>query len=116
MKPLVVIEFGGWDMPVRYRQTIRAEHEAVRTGAGIFDVSHMGEIEITGEHALTAMNRLITNDLERIADGRALYTAMCLPTGGIVDDLVVYRFSTSRFSFAAMRLIERKTLRGLKRT
>ena len=90
------VEFGGWDMPVRYRQTIQAEHEAVRTGAGIFDVSHMGEIEITGEHALTAMNRLITNDLERIADGQALYTAMCLPTGGIVDDLVVYRFSKSR--------------------
>ena len=90
------VDFGGWEMPVRYQSSIQAEHDAVRQSAGLFDVSHMGEIEITGTDALSAANRLFTNDLERIADGQALYTAMCQPNGGIVDDLVVYRFSRER--------------------
>ena len=86
------VEFGGWEMPVRYQKTIQEEHEAVRTAAGLFDVSHMGEIEIAGEDAVGALNRLVTNDLEAVADGQACYTAMCYPHGGIVDDLVVYRY------------------------
>ena len=80
-------------MPVRYSGTL-GEHEAVRTRAGLFDVSHMGEVVVTGPEALDAVNRLITNDLHRIADGRAQYTAMCTPDGGIVDDLIVYRVSS----------------------
>ena len=90
------VDFGGWEMPVRYQSSIQSEHDAVRQKAGLFDVSHMGEIDITGPNALTAANRLFTNDLENISDGQAMYTAMCRPTGGIVDDLVVYRFSRER--------------------
>lgn len=90
------VEFGGWEMPVRYQTGFQEEHEAVRAGAGVFDVSHMGEVIVTGDDAVGAVNRLITNNLERIADGQAVYTAMCLPTGGIVDDLVIYRFSRQR--------------------
>lgn len=90
------VEFAGWEMPVSYPQGILAEHAAVRERVGVFDVSHMGEVEIRGEDAVLAVNRLITNDLEKIADGQAVYTAMCLPTGGIIDDLVVYRFARDR--------------------
>jgi aminomethyltransferase len=87
------VPFGGWEMAVQFAG-IQPEHDAVRTGMGIFDVSHMGEIEIRGRDALAAVNGLITNDLTRIADGQALYTCMCQPDGGIVDDLVVYRYGT----------------------
>jgi aminomethyltransferase len=79
------VDFGGWEMPVRYETTIQVEHEWVRTAVGLFDVSHMGEIEITGDDVVSALNHLVTNDLERISDGQACYTAMCLPSGGIVD-------------------------------
>ena len=89
------VPFGGWEMAVQFAG-IQAEHDAVRQAAGIFDVSHMGEIEVTGPEALAAVNRLITNDLERIVDGQALYTCMCQPDAGIVDDLVVYRYGTDR--------------------
>ena len=87
------VEFGGWEMPVRYQGSIQEEHDAVRQSAGLFDVSHMGEVEVSGEDAVGALNRLVTNNLEAIADGQACYTAMCYPHGGIVDDLVVYRRS-----------------------
>ncbi|MEE2758119.1 MAG: glycine cleavage system aminomethyltransferase GcvT [Myxococcota bacterium] len=90
------VDFGGWEMPVRYTTTIQAEHQSVRTSAGLFDVSHMGEIEVSGENAVDALNRLVTNDLSRIHDGQACYTAMCLPSGGIVDDLVIYRYSETK--------------------
>jgi len=86
------VDFGGWEMPVQYTG-IQQEHYAVRQHAGIFDVSHMGEVFVTGADAVGAVNTLITNDLDKIADGQACYTAMCNPEGGIVDDLVVYRFN-----------------------
>jgi aminomethyltransferase len=89
------VDFGGWEMPVQYTG-IQAEHEAVRQDLGIFDVSHMGEVDVSGPGALDAVNYIITNDLTQIADTQALYTAMCLPTGGIIDDLVVYRFNPQR--------------------
>lgn len=85
------VDFGGWEMPVQY-VGIQQEHHIVREHAGLFDVSHMGEVIVTGEDAVAAVNALITNDLEQIEDGQACYTAMCTPEGGIVDDLVVYRF------------------------
>ncbi|MCG3174778.1 MAG: Aminomethyltransferase [Myxococcota bacterium] len=91
-----LVEFAGWALPVQYEGVI-AEHKAVRERAGLFDVSHMGEVEVKGPQALDALNRVITNDLNRIVDGQALYTCMCLPNGGIVDDLVVYRFSREHF-------------------
>ena len=86
------VDFGGWEMPVQYIG-IQKEHDAVRSNAGLFDVSHMGEVIVRGADAVAAVNTLITNDLETIVDGQALYTAMCKPDGGIVDDLVVYRIS-----------------------
>lgn len=89
------VEFAGFEMPVQYTG-IMDEHRHVRTAVGVFDVSHMGEVFVEGPDALPALNRIITNDLEKIVDGQALYTAMCLPTGGIIDDLVVYRFSAHK--------------------
>ena len=90
-----MVPFGGWDMPVQYTGVID-EHTTVRTAVGLFDVSHMGEVELTGPRALEVANRIITNDLTQAVDGQALYTAMCRPNGGIVDDLVVYRISSER--------------------
>ncbi|MDX2013740.1 MAG: glycine cleavage system aminomethyltransferase GcvT [Myxococcaceae bacterium] len=87
-----LVDFAGWELPVQYAGLI-AEHEAVRTKAGLFDVSHMGEVEFKGPGALEAANRLITNDLARIADGQAIYSGLLNPEGGFVDDIVAYRFS-----------------------
>jgi aminomethyltransferase len=85
-----LVEFAGWDLPVQY-EGILAEHEAVRTRVGLFDVSHMGEVVFRGAGALEALSRLFTNDLTRIADGQAQYGCLCRDGGGIVDDVVVYR-------------------------
>ena len=85
-----MVDFGAWHMPLQY-EGILAEHRAVREAVGIFDVSHMGEIDFTGPGALAAVQRLITNDAARLVDGRAMYTCVCYPDGGIVDDCIVYR-------------------------
>ena len=85
-----MVEFAGWEMPVQYAGLLE-EHEAVRTRVGLFDVSHMGEVVFRGPRALEALNRLFTNDLSKIADGQAQYGCLCRETGGIVDDVVVYR-------------------------
>ena len=85
-----IIDFGGWAMPVQY-SSILEEHKAVRTGVGLFDVSHMGEVEFVGPGALAAVERLVTNDVRKLVDGQARYTAVCYPDGGIVDDCIVYR-------------------------
>jgi aminomethyltransferase len=90
-----IVPFAGYEMPVQYTGVID-EHTTVRNHVGLFDVSHMGEVEFTGPRALETVNRIITNDLERIEDGQALYTVMCKPEGGIIDDLVVYRFGPER--------------------
>ncbi|MEW6430487.1 MAG: glycine cleavage system aminomethyltransferase GcvT [Myxococcota bacterium] len=87
-----MVDFAGWDMPVQYAGLI-PEHEAVRTAAGMFDVSHMGEIEFRGKGALEEANRLITNDLSRCADGQAVYAGLLNERGGFVDDVVAYRFN-----------------------
>jgi aminomethyltransferase len=85
-----IVPFAGWEMPLSFRG-ITAEHQAVRERVGIFDVSHMGELRIKGEQALSQVNRLITNDLERAKDGQAVYTPCCNEAGTILDDLIVYR-------------------------
>jgi aminomethyltransferase len=85
-----MVEFGGYDMPLQY-SSIREEHVAVRTRAGLFDLSHMGEVRISGDGSETAVQHLITNDLGRVAAGGAVYSVMCNEHGGIVDDVVVYR-------------------------
>lgn len=91
-----MVEFGGWKMPVQYTG-IMEEHRAVRAAAGLFDVSHMGEVEIEGPGALASVQRLITNDAARLQVGGGLYTPMCLPTGGIIDDVTVFRLGERRF-------------------
>lgn len=87
-----IIEFGQWLMPVQYTGIIE-EHEQVRKAAGLFDVSHMGEILVTGPDATSFIQKLITNDIESAKDGQIVYSPMCYPTGGTVDDLLVYKFS-----------------------
>lgn len=85
-------DFGGWDMPIEYTGVV-AEHTAVRTAVGIFDVSHMGKVRIHGPGAVAFLNGLLTNDLDRIGAGQAQYTMLCNESGGVVDDLIVYRWS-----------------------
>lgn len=85
-----MVPFAGWLLPVQYSGVI-AEHMAVRTACGLFDVSHMGEIILRGPDALSNVNRLMTNDFSGMADGQARYSPMCDEAGGIVDDLIVYR-------------------------
>jgi aminomethyltransferase len=87
-----LVPFAGYEMPVQYPAGITAEHNAVRRKAGLFDVSHMGELEVSGPDATALVQRVTVNDASRLTPGRAQYSAMCLPHGGIVDDLVVYRF------------------------
>ncbi len=84
-----MIEFGGWEMPVRYKGII-AEHNVTREKAGIFDVSHMGEILINGDKALDELQYLVTNDVSRLKKGQILYTPMCNNSGGVVDDVLIY--------------------------
>ncbi len=85
-----MVEFAGWEMPVQYAG-ILAEHDAVRKRAGLFDVSHMGEVVFRGPKALEALSRVFTNDLSKTVDGQAQYGCLCRDSGGIVDDVVVYR-------------------------
>jgi aminomethyltransferase len=91
-----MIPFGGWIMPVQYTGIIE-EHEAVRTCAGLFDLSHMGELEVAGAAAAADVQRLVTNDVGHLASGQALYTPMCQESGTIVDDLLVYRTGEDRY-------------------
>ena len=84
-----LVDFAGWEMPVQYR-SILEEHKAVRRGAGLFDVSHMGEADVRGPGALAFLQKLVTNDVSKLYPGRVLYSPMCYPDGGVVDDLLVY--------------------------
>lgn len=83
-------EFGGWEMPLQYSGIVK-EHLAVRSIVGLFDLSHMGEIEVSGQGANELVQKLSTNDVNRLTDGRVLYTLLCNETGGIVDDILIYR-------------------------
>ncbi|CAB1245652.1 aminomethyltransferase (glycine cleavage system protein T) [Ruminococcaceae bacterium BL-6] len=91
-----MIDFGGWLMPVQY-SGILDEHEHVRNAAGLFDVSHMGEIKVEGEGAASYLQKLVTNDLSGAAPGRAIYSPMCYPSGGVVDDLLIYKLSEKSY-------------------
>src|SRR5436190_23767715 len=84
-----MVDFAGWDMPVQYK-SILDEHKAVRTRAGLFDVSHMSEAEVKGPEALIFLQHLVTNDCSKLFSGRMLYTDMCYPYGCVVYDLLVY--------------------------
>ncbi|MBX5469271.1 MAG: glycine cleavage system aminomethyltransferase GcvT [Thermoleophilaceae bacterium] len=91
-----LVAFAGWEMPVQY-EGIRAEHLAVRTAAGLFDVSHMGEIETSGPDAERFLQRLLSNDVGRIPEGGAQYALLCREDGGVIDDLFTYRLGPDRF-------------------
>lgn len=91
-----MVEFGGWDMPVEYTGIID-EHLAVRTQAGLFDVSHMGQIEIAGADALAAVQWISSNDASKLADGQIQYSALTTPEGTFVDDILVYRMTAEHF-------------------
>lgn len=88
-----MVEFGGWDMPVQYAAGTLTEHLRTRTHAGLFDVSHMGEIDVRGSDAIGFVNRLTSNDAARLVDGQAQYSALTTPEGTVIDDLLVYRFA-----------------------
>lgn len=89
-------DFGGWEMPVEYSGIIE-EHQAVRKQCGLFDVSHMGEILISGENAAKSVQKIITNDIQKLESGRILYTPICNENGGIIDDLLVYCLKDNEF-------------------
>jgi len=91
-----MVPFGGWDMPVEY-SGITAEHMAVRTAAGLFDVSHMGEVEIAGKGALEAVQHITSNDASKLQIGQIQYSGLTTPAGTFVDDLLVYRFGPSHY-------------------
>jgi aminomethyltransferase len=89
------VDFGGWEMPVQYTGIIE-EHTAVRQHVGLFDVSHMGEIELRGPQAIAVCQALTVNDLGRLRDGQAQYSLLCRPNGGVVDDIMVHRLGSER--------------------
>ncbi|MGN6430470.1 MAG: glycine cleavage system aminomethyltransferase GcvT [Gaiellaceae bacterium] len=91
-----MVPFAGWEMPVQYEGVI-PEHKAVRNDCGVFDVSHMGELEVEGPRAGALLQALLSNDIDRLEDGRAQYTLLTNEAGGIVDDLIVYRLSPFRY-------------------
>ncbi len=91
-----LVEFGGWEMPVQY-SSILEEHQAVRTRAGLFDVSHMGEFKVEGQGALAFLQYLVPNDVARLAINQALYTQLCLPTGNVLDDLLIYHLAEQHY-------------------
>jgi aminomethyltransferase len=88
-----MVEFGGWDMPVQYPAGTVNEHLRTRTHAGLFDVSHMGEIEVRGPDAIAFVNKLVSNDAAKLVDGQAQYSALTTPQGTVIDDLLVYRIA-----------------------
>lgn len=93
-----MVPFAGWEMPVQYTGVID-EHLAVRNECGLFDVSHMGEIEVSGPVARDYVRRIMTNDIDRVVDGQCQYTLLCYDSGGVVDDCIVYRYSSDRYLF-----------------
>src|SRR6202795_3100740 len=91
-----LIDFGGWEMPVQYT-SITDEHLAVRHAAGIFDISHMGEVTVSGAAAAEFLNQLLTNDIKKLPPGLGQYTLMCNERGGVVDDLYAYRLADQEY-------------------
>lgn len=91
-----VIDFGGWALPVQYTGILE-EHEKVRTAAGLFDVSHMGEVTVEGPDAEKYIQKMVTNDISTMNDGQVYYSPMCYPDGGVVDDLLVYRYNAEKY-------------------
>jgi len=88
-----MVDFGGWDMPVQYPAGTIEEHLRTRTRAGLFDVSHMGEIDVRGRDAISFVNRITSNDVTKLVDSQAQYSTLTTPLGTVIDDLLVYRLT-----------------------
>jgi aminomethyltransferase len=108
-----MVPFAGWEMPVQY-EGVRPEHMAVRTDAGVFDVSHMGEIEVEGPRAQELLQQVLSNDLERVGPGQAQYSLLTNERGGILDDLIVYRLDGHRSLLVVNASNDESDLRWLK--
>ncbi|WP_238710268.1 glycine cleavage system aminomethyltransferase GcvT [Oceanipulchritudo coccoides] len=91
-----LVPFAGWEMPVQYTSILQ-EHRAVREAAGLFDVSHMGEVRVHGSGARAFLNKLVTNNVEKLQVGKAIYTVMCYEDGGVVDDLIIYQVGDEEY-------------------
>ena len=109
-----MVPFAGWHMPIQYKDGVIQEHLSVRNDVGLFDVSHMGEIDVVGKGASDLVQRLITNDVSRMIDGSILYTLMCKDHGGALDDLLVYRFSENHYLFCVNASNSEKDFRWVK--
>lgn len=107
------IDFGGWDLPVQF-SSIKEEHEAVRTKAGLFDVSHMGEIEVKGKESISFLQKMMANDLTKLKPGGTQYTPMCYENGGVVDDLLVYQRAENHYLLVVNAANTKKDLEWLK--
>ena len=107
-----IVPFAGYLLPVQYSSVID-EHLAVRNAAGLFDVSHMGEITVKGKGALASLNHLLTNDFTNMKDGRVRYSVMCYEDGGVVDDLLVYKFSDDDYYLVVTFPYNQKTWTGI---
>lgn len=92
-----MVDFGGWELPVHYEAGIVEEHRRVRSAAGIFDVSHMGEVRVTGPKAEEWLQYMMSNDVTAMEEGQVIYTFMCYPNGGVVDDLLIYKVSKENY-------------------
>src|SRR6266487_3751269 len=108
-----MVPFAGWEMPVQYEGVI-PEHRAVRADCGVFDVSHMGEVEIEGPRAHELLQRLLSNDLSRIEPGEAQYTLLTNERGGIIDDLIAYKLDEFRYLLIVNASNRRADFRWLK--
>jgi aminomethyltransferase len=93
-----MVPFNGWDMPIQY-EGILTEHRTVRESVGVFDISHMGTVDVLGPQAMDLVQNLVTNDVARLKEGKALYSPMCVLSGGIVDDVLVYRIAEGHYRF-----------------
>jgi aminomethyltransferase len=110
-----LVDFAGWEMPLQYSSIIR-EHRMTRYGSGLFDVSHMGEILVTGPEARTLMERLIPTSLQKIEPGRSMYSLLCNPSGGVIDDLFVYMLAPDRFFLVVNAATKEKDLEWIRST
>ncbi|HZK35163.1 MAG TPA: glycine cleavage system aminomethyltransferase GcvT [Bacillota bacterium] len=109
-----IVDFAGWAMPIRFEGIVQ-EHHAVRKMAGLFDVSHMGEIEVSGDDAQDFLNYLLSNDILKLSDNRVQYTLLLNEKGGIIDDVLVYMFSKNRYWIIANASNKDKDYKWLKR-
>jgi len=110
-----MVDFGGWDMPVQYKGLIE-EHMAVRTGVGIFDVSHMGDIQLRGPNSLAAVQKLLMNDASRLQTGQAHYSAMLYPNGTFVDDVVLHKLGENDFLIVINAGTREKDVQWVRKT